>query len=142
MCWPSMRLSSPCTTSSSTPAGCPANVSVSSCAAQRTSSMPKLSLLTCPDLVHLYMTRRGWPRPWKVYVYAGWPRLPTSRSRPCPRRQRTDREVTTRGDDSRGQGRAEPAGGQLGERPPRRGGVLAALCRRPAHRVRTRGRRG
>ena len=24
----------------------------------------QLSLLTCPDLVHLYMTRRGWPRRW------------------------------------------------------------------------------
>ena len=45
--------------------GAPASVSASSCAAPRTSSMPKLSLLTCPDLVHLYMTRRGWPRLWR-----------------------------------------------------------------------------
>ena len=62
MCWRNMRRGSPCTTSSSTPTGCPANASVSSCVARRPSSMPKLSLLTYPDLVHLYMTRRGWPR--------------------------------------------------------------------------------
>ena len=62
MCWRNMRRGSPCTTSSSTPAGCPANASVSNCVARRPSSMPKLSLLTYPDLVHLYMTRRGWPR--------------------------------------------------------------------------------
>src|SRR6478609_4433299 len=43
--------------------------------------MPKLSLLTCPDLVHLYMTRRGWPRPWSACGCAA----AHSKNRRCPR---------------------------------------------------------
>ncbi len=31
----------------------------------------EFSLLTSPDLVHLYMTRRGWPRRWRVSACAG-----------------------------------------------------------------------
>ena len=71
MCWPSTRRGSPCTTSSSTPPG-----------AQRTGARAaaphrdhprgrRFSLLTWPDLVHLYMTRRGWPRRWRVCACAG-----------------------------------------------------------------------
>ena len=55
----------------------------------------KLSLLTCPDLVHLYMTRRGWPRLWRVCVFAGWLPRPTYSSRPC----RTPTVNGPRGDD-------------------------------------------
>ena len=76
-----------CTTSSSTPARVPSEREREQLRRPRPSSMPELSLLTCPDLVHLYMTRRGWPRLWRVYVYAAWRRLAVSRSRPCPHRQ-------------------------------------------------------
>ena len=75
-----------CTTSSSTPAGSRANANASNCAAPPKFWMLKLSLLTCPDLVHLYMTRRGWPRPWKVCGCAGRRRR-RLRCRLCPHRQ-------------------------------------------------------
>ena len=56
------------------------------------SSMPKLSLLTCPDLVHLYMTRRGWPRLWRVCVLRGMAPPPTCRAdRAHPDSERTER---------------------------------------------------
>lgn len=89
-CWHSMRRDSPCMTSSSTRPGCPVSVSANSCAAPPPSSTPTWSLLTYPDLVHLYMTRRGWPRRWRGFASAVW--RPTARSRafrsrPCPPRQ-------------------------------------------------------
>ena len=115
---------------------------------RRTASHPRCrrsSLLTCPDLVHLYMTRRSWPRRWRGCACAAWRRTGTHRPQPPTAHDtdsRTDREVTTRGDDSRGQGRTEPAGGQFGQRPPRRGGLAAAVRRRTAHRVGPGRRRG
>ena len=105
---------SPCTTSSSTRAGCRGSASAISCGGPRPSSMPKSSLLTCPDLVHLYMTRRSWRQRWTACVCREW----SPRHRRCRRRLQAsrdrvaiDREVTIRGDDGRGQGRAEPGGG-------------------------------
>src|SRR6478672_3387505 len=47
--------------------------------------MPTLSLLTCPDLVHLYMTRRGWRRPWSACGCAAAHLPACFRSRRCPR---------------------------------------------------------
>ena len=77
------------TTSSSIPTACPATVNGSSCAAPPESSMPTLSLLTFPDLVHLYMTRRGWPRRWRGFEGAArrQPARPRRRRRFCPHRQ-------------------------------------------------------
>src|SRR6185437_11313050 len=103
--------------------------------------MPTFNSLTCPGLVHLYMTRANWPRRWTEWACA------TSLGRlvrdPPTRTDRiaTDRGVTTRGDDGRSQRRIEPAGGDRGERAARRGDVAVALRRRVAHRGRPRGRR-
>ena len=63
---------------------------------RRASSMPKLSLLTCPDLVHLYMTRRGWRRRWSGCGCAAARPRAHFRSR---RRPRLPLGQSTRGDD-------------------------------------------
>ena len=66
--------------------GARVNASVSNCVGPPKFWMPKLSLLTCPDLVHLYMTRRGWPRLWRACGARDGARRRLWR-RPCPRRQ-------------------------------------------------------
>ena len=53
------------TRSSSTRRRCPASGSGNSSSAPRQFWVLQFSLLRCPDLVHLYMTRRGWPRRWR-----------------------------------------------------------------------------
>lgn len=63
-CWPSTHPGSPCTTSSSTPNGCPVSGNASNCAAPRRCCKPRSTSPTWPDLVHLYMTRASSRRPW------------------------------------------------------------------------------
>ncbi len=67
--WPSMLRTSRSTTSSSTPHGCRRTVSVTNFAGPRAYWKRQFNLLTSPDLVHLYMTRRNWPQRSKVCAY-------------------------------------------------------------------------
>ena len=68
-------------------AGCRRSANATNFAAPRPCWKPQLSLLTFPDLVHLYMTRRSWPRRWTPCARGAW-RLRRPPSRPSPRRRR------------------------------------------------------
>lgn len=61
---PSTHRDSPCTTSSSTPDGCPASGNASNCAAPPHCFRPRSTSPTWPDLVHLYMIQASSRRPW------------------------------------------------------------------------------
>ncbi|EUA09008.1 putative sporulation transcription regulator whiA domain protein [Mycobacterium xenopi 4042] len=138
-CSRSMRRTSPCMRSSSTPTGYQVSANASSCAALRSCSTHRSNSSMSPDLVHLYMIRASWPRCWTGCGCAA-PRLTHARQPPhrCQlkvkgpaQRHRVvaDREVTTRGDDGRSQRRTEPLGREFGKCAARRSHVAAAVRR-------------